>query len=115
MFVQPVIDRVDRRAGWRLPALVLWALVAAVTIFCGTLVEKVGMPAPHLVTGLVVGLVLALTGIARKVGAVLPRVVHLAAQAVAGVLLGTYFSLSALGQAGWAWYPSAQSPCSPSC
>ncbi len=105
MFVQPVIDRVDRRAGWRLPALVLWALVAAVTIFGGTLVEKVGMPAPHLVTGLVVGLVLALTGIARKVGAVLPRVVHLAAQAVAGVLLGTYFSLSALGQAGWALVP----------
>jgi len=45
------------------------------------------MPAPHLLTGLVAGLVLALTGLARRTGLVLPRLAHLAAQAVAGVLL----------------------------
>lgn len=104
---QPGIDSAGGRGSWRWPTLVLWALVAAVTILGGTLVEVVGMPAPHLLTGLVAGLVLALTGTARRAGMVLPRVVYLAAQAIAGVLLGTYFSLSALGRAGWALAPLA--------
>jgi uncharacterized protein len=94
-----------RPSGWSVPALGLWVVVALVTFFGGTLVEDVGMPAPHLLTGLVVGLVLALTGLARRAGVVLPRLVYLAAQAVAGVLLGTYFSLPALGRVGWALVP----------
>lgn len=94
-----------RSLGWGAPALLLWAIVGLVTFFAGSLVEAVGMPAPHLITGLVAGLVLALTGLVRRTGAVLPRLVYLAAQAVAGVLLGTYFSLSALTQTGWALIP----------
>lgn len=94
-----------RGPGWNGRALGLWVVVALVTFFGGTLVEVLGMPGPHLVTGLVAGLVLALTGLARRTGAVLPRVVYLAGQAIAGVLLGTYFSLPALGRAGWALVP----------
>lgn len=94
-----------RPSGWSVPALGMWVVVALVTFFGGTLVEDVGMPAPHLLTGLVVGLVLALTRLAPRTGVVLPRLVYLAAQAVAGVLLGTYFSLPALGRVGWALVP----------
>ena len=94
-----------RSTGWNSRALGLWTVVALVTFFGGTLVEDLGMPAPHLITGLIAGLVLALTGLARRTGAVLPRVVYLAGQAIAGVLLGTYFSLPALGRAGWALVP----------
>lgn len=94
-----------RGPGWNRWALGLWAVVALVTFFGGSAVEQVGLPAPHLITGLVVGLVIALTGLVRRTGAVLPRVVYLAGQAVAGVLLGTYFSLPALGRVGWALVP----------
>lgn len=94
-----------RSQGWNGRALALWAVVAAVTFFGGSAVEQVGLPAPHLITGLVVGLVIALTGLVRRTGAVLPKVVYLAGQAVAGVLLGTYFSLPALGRVGWALVP----------
>lgn len=89
--------------GWR--AVAVWVAVALLTVGGGSVVEDLGMPAPHLITGLVVGLILGLSGLARRAGVVLPRIVYLAAQAVAGVLLGTYFSLPALGQAGWALIP----------
>ena len=94
-----------RPSGRSVSALGLWVVVALATFFGGSLVENVGMPAPHLLTGLIAGLVLALTGLARRAGAVMPRLVYLAAQAVAGVLLGTYFSLPALGRVGWALVP----------
>lgn len=94
-----------RSPGWNRQALMLWAVVAAVTFFGGSAVEQVGLPAPHLITGLVVGLVIALTGLIRRTGAVLPKIVYLAGQAIAGVLLGTYFSLPALGRTGWALVP----------
>lgn len=94
-----------RGPGWKGRALGLWLVVGLVTFLGGTVVEVLGMPAPHLITGLVAGLVLALTGLARRTGAVLPRVVYLAGQAIAGVLLGTYFSLPALGRVGWALVP----------
>lgn len=94
-----------RGPGWSLPALGLWAAVAVVTLVGGAAVEVVGLPAPHLVTGLVVGLALALTDLAHRVGLVLPRLVYLTAQAIAGVLLGTYFSLSALTSVGGALVP----------
>lgn len=90
---------------WSMSALLLWAVVAAVTFVGGSAVESVGLPAPHLITGLVAGLVVALTGLDRRTGAVLPRVVYLAAQAIAGVLLGTYFSLHALTGTGLALIP----------
>jgi len=91
--------------GWSIQALVLWVVVAVVTFVGGSAVERVGLPAPHLVTGLVAGLVLALTGLARRAGLVLPRLVYLAGQAIAGVLLGTYFSLHALAKTGYALLP----------
>ncbi len=94
-----------RGPGWSPQALLLWFVVALITFFGGSAVETVGLPAPHLITGLVVGLVLALTGLARRTGAVLPRIVYLAGQAIAGVLLGTYFSLKALTGTGLALIP----------
>ena len=94
-----------RSPGWNRSAFFLWTVVAIVTFVGGTAVEQVGLPAPHLITGLVVGLVVALTGLVRRTRAVLPRIVYLAAQAIAGVLLGTYFSLPALGRVGWALVP----------
>jgi len=48
----------------------------------------------------VADLVIALTGLGRQVGSVLPWAVYVVARAMAGVLLGTYFSLAALGKAG---------------
>lgn len=92
-------------SGWSLPSLALWVVIGLLSVFGGTFVEEIGMPAPHLLTGLVAGLVVALTGLARRTHLVLPRVVYLAAQAIAGVLLGTYFSLPALGSVGWALVP----------
>ena len=94
-----------RSPGWAPQALALWAVVAVVTLVGGSLVESVGLPAPHLITGLVAGLALALTGLARRTGARLPRLVYLAGQAIAGVLLGTYFSTAALAKTGLALIP----------
>lgn len=91
--------------GWSTKALLLWAVVGVTTFFGGSAVETLGLPAPHLLTGLVAGLVVALTGLVRRTGATLPRVVYLAAQAIAGVLLGTYFSLHALTGTGLALIP----------
>lgn len=81
--------------------LFVWLVIAVVTWEGGTAVEVLGLPAPHLITGLAVGLVVALTGLAVRTHVVLPKPAYLAAQAVAGVLLGTYFSLSALTSDGW--------------
>lgn len=97
--------RLPAGPGWAPPALLVWVVVAAVTFLGGSAVEQAGLPAPHLVTGLLAGLLLALTGVARRTGMVLPRLVYLAGQAIAGVLLGTYFSLSALTGAGLALVP----------
>lgn len=94
-----------RSPGWAPQALALWIVVAVTALVGGSLVESVGLPAPHLITGLVAGLILALTGLARRTGARLPRLVYLAAQAIAGVLLGTYFSASALVKTGLALIP----------
>lgn len=58
-----------RSTGWNSRALALWTVTALVTSFGGTLVEQLGMPAPHLITGLLAGLVLALSGLARRTGA----------------------------------------------
>lgn len=102
---QQRLPRGWRSPGWNSKALGLWAVVALVTFFGGSAVEQVGLPAPHLITGLVVGLLIALTGLVRRTGAVLPRIVYVAGQAIAGVLLGTYFSLPALGRVGWALVP----------
>lgn len=81
--------------------MVVWLAIAAVTFAGGGAVEEVGLPAPHLLTGLAVGLVVALTGLAARTRVRLPRPAYLAAQAVAGVLLGTYFSLPSLTSDGW--------------
>lgn len=86
-------------------AAAVWVVVAIVTVVGGTAVEEAGLPAPHLLTGLAVGLVVALSGTATRAGVWLPRSAYLAAQAVAGVLLGTYFSLSALTSDGWSILP----------
>lgn len=94
-----------RGRGWSLRALLVWAGIAVTTLAGGTVFENWGLPAPHLLVGLVVGLVVAVSGLARWSGLVLPRLVNLSAQAIAGVLLGTYFSIAALRQVGVALIP----------
>lgn len=89
----------DRRPGW--PAAVVWLLIVLIAFEGGTAVEELGLPAPHLLTGLAVGLIVALSGLGARTAVRLPRPAYLAAQAIAGVLLGTYFSLSALTSDGW--------------
>lgn len=102
---QRVLPKHWRGRSWSAPALLVWAAVAVVTFVGGSAVEALGLPAPHLITGLVAGLVLALTGLDTRTGAQLPRIVYVAAQAIAGVLLGTYFSLTARTATGWALVP----------
>lgn len=87
-------------AGW-----VVWLAIAAVTVVGGSVVESAGLPAPHLLTGLFAGLVVALSGLASRTGLQMPRLAYLSAQAIAGVLLGTYFSLSSLTSNGWSIVP----------
>ena len=83
----------------------VWVVIALVAFKGGSAVEAVGLPAPHLLTGLVAGLVVALSGLAARTHVRLPRPVSLAGQAIAGVLLGTYFSLAALTSEGWGILP----------
>ncbi len=82
----------------------LWLAIAGITWQGGTVLEDLGLPAPHLLTGLLVGLVVALTGLGRVSGSV-PPLGYTAAQAVAGVLLGTYFNPASLATLAGSWLP----------
>ncbi len=83
----------------------VWAAMLLVVWKGGGLAESAGLPAPHLIAGLVVGLVVALSGLARRGGVVVPPLGYTAAQAVTGVLLGTYFNPASLAALGGGWLP----------
>jgi len=83
----------------------VWAAMLLVVWKGGGLAEDVGLPAPHLFTGLVVGLVVALTGLGRCAGVTAPAAGYTAAQAVTGVLLGTYFNSASRSALGAGWLP----------
>jgi len=75
-------------------------VIVAVLYFSGTWAESAGLPAPHLFAALIVGLVLSL---GRITVLQMPTWLYGAAQAVTGVVLGTYLSFSALKPIGANW------------
>lgn len=77
--------------------LVVWAVVIVASYFGGSVAEARGLPAPHLFASLLIGLLLALSA---RVRLVIPPILYIAAQAIAGVVIGTYFSTHALKAAG---------------
>jgi membrane AbrB-like protein len=77
-----------------------WIAIVAVLFFGGTEAETLGFPAPHLFEALVVGLVLALTGLTRVQ---MPAWLYTAAQAITGVVLGTYVSWHSVTAVGHEW------------
>lgn len=90
-----------RGRNWKRESL-QWLVIIAVTYFGGTEAERYGLPAPHLFAALVIGLVVALSRFAKVT---VPPPLYLAAQALTGVVIGTYFTTSSLGSAGSALVP----------
>jgi membrane AbrB-like protein len=81
--------------------LLVWLVIGLLMFEGANAVDGVGLPAPDLLMGLGAGLLVALSGLGARTRVALPRPAYLAAQAIAGVLLGTYFSLSSLTSDGW--------------
>jgi membrane AbrB-like protein len=74
--------------------------IVTVLFFGGVEVETLGFPAPHLFEALVVGLLLALSGLTRVQ---MPGWLYTAAQAITGVVLGTYVSWHSVTAVGNEW------------
>src|SRR5204862_7905452 len=93
-----------RRPSWRdlKPGSVLkWLLITAILYVAGTQAEDAGLPAPHLFAALIIGLIISLGRISQMQ---MPTWLYIAAQAVTGVVLGTYLSFSALKPIGANWF-----------
>ncbi|MFD0441643.1 AbrB family transcriptional regulator [Streptomyces indonesiensis] len=71
----------------------LWALIVAGGFAAGLAADAFGVPAPYLLSSLLVGAVLALCGVVRDR---LPAPAHRASQALVGALMGSYLTPSAL-------------------
>ncbi len=71
----------------------LWALIIAGGYAAGLAADAVGLPAPYLLSALLVGAVLALCGMVRDR---LPAPANRASQALVGALMGSYLTPSAL-------------------
>ncbi|MGV9848340.1 AbrB family transcriptional regulator [Streptomyces sp. NPDC003442] len=71
----------------------LWALIIAGGYAAGLAADAFGLPAPYLLSSLLVGAVLALCGVVRDR---LPAPTHRASQALVGALMGSYLTPSAL-------------------
>src|SRR3954468_2389606 len=82
--------------------LVRWLSLSAVTIAGGLLGNRVGLPSAYLFAALLAGLVWALS---RAPELELPGWAFVAAQAVLGVVLGTYLKSSTLSSLGSDWLP----------
>ncbi|MFE7712567.1 AbrB family transcriptional regulator [Streptomyces sp. NPDC057486] len=72
---------------------VRWLLLATVCYFLGNAAQWAGVPAAHLLTALGVGVIASLTGIMRSR---FPTRANRSAQAVAGVLMGSYLDPGAV-------------------
>jgi membrane AbrB-like protein len=79
----------------------VWLVIGSIMFAGANTVDGVGLPAPDLLMGLGAGLLVALSGLGARTRVALPRPAYLAAQAIVGVLLGMYFSLSSLTSDGW--------------
>ncbi|MFI9503323.1 AbrB family transcriptional regulator [Nocardia sp. NPDC052566] len=85
----------------------LWRKIGCATSLAGVVVaaellDRTRFPAPHMILAIVVGAVLALTA---RPPAPLPRTVSIGAQALLGVLMGSYLELSLLSSIGLAMMP----------
>jgi membrane AbrB-like protein len=83
---------------------VRWLLLAGLTIAGGWLGGAAGLPSAYLFSALVAGLAVALSPVAAPE---LPAPWFVAAQALLGVVLGTYLESSTLGSLGEDWLPVA--------
>ncbi|GAB3667306.1 AbrB family transcriptional regulator [Nocardioides korecus] len=80
----------------------LWVALIAFAWVAGKYGEQFNLPAPHVMVSVVIGLVAASTGLMQRA---VPRHLHTAAQAVTGVIIGTFLNVQALGAAGASLLP----------
>lgn len=81
---------------------VLWVVLIAFAWEAGKLGEQFNLPAPHVIVSVIIGLVAASTGLMRRT---VPTHLHTGAQAVTGVIIGTFLNIHALGSAGGSLLP----------
>ena len=98
------VTRSDGRTGRKdvLKQSVMWVAVIAFAWIAGKYGEQFNLPAPHVLVSVVIGLVAASTGLMRRT---VPKHLHTAAQAVTGVIIGTFLNIRALGAAGGSLLP----------
>ncbi|MCM2578347.1 AbrB family transcriptional regulator [Streptomyces meridianus] len=81
-----------------------WLFLVAVTYLLGNVARWGGIPAAHLLTALVVGVTAALSGVTR---APFPKRANRAAQAVVGVLMGSYLDPGSMASVADSMLPLA--------
>ncbi|MDT5028179.1 MAG: uncharacterized protein QOE61_4605 [Micromonosporaceae bacterium] len=80
----------------------IWVALLVLAWFAGKYGEQFGLPAPHVIVSVVIGLVVASTGLMRRT---VPKHLHTAAQAVTGVVIGTFLNAHALATTGGSLLP----------
>jgi membrane AbrB-like protein len=98
-FVRTARSRITKPAAAR---AVGWVALIAVAWFAGKFGEEFNLPAPHVILSVVIGLVVASTGLMRRT---VPKHLHTAAQAVTGIIIGTFLNVHALATAGGSLLP----------
>lgn len=79
-----------------------WVALLGTVLGAAELLDRVRFPAPQMILAMLVGAVLALAG---RLPAPLPREVSVGAQAMLGVLMGSYLEISLLSSIGLALVP----------
>lgn len=84
-----------QRINWKegLKAVPIWLALGTLTWVTGKYAEQYGLPAPHLLLAVVWGLIATSTGLIKRS---VPTMVHTTAQAVTGVVIGSFLNLHAL-------------------
>lgn len=84
---------------WRRPVVLAlkWAAIVAVCQVLGNVADLAGVPAPHLIASLFVGVLAALL---RSAPGTMPKKLNRSSQAAVGVLMGSYLDPGALGSVG---------------
>lgn len=80
----------------------VWVGLLVLAWFGGKYGEQYGLPAPHVIVSVLIGLALASTGLLRRR---VPKHLHTSAQAVSGVVIGSFLSVHALQTAGGSLLP----------
>lgn len=80
----------------------VWVALLVLAWFGGKYGERYGLPAPHVIVSVLIGLALASSGLVRRR---VPKNLHTAAQAVSGVVIGSFLSIHALKTAGASLLP----------